>query len=256
MSLRAFLENQNPEGGPNLRSHNSVEDLIRATLGNNFVMSPVQYPIDRQIDLSIPNSEPVNEIVTEIPDVEKIIQQETNRIQNTQSRYNTPPLYKSISTPQIPGSPRLENPVTQDIIPDKRISQENQEGTSLPISQPVQKTEIPAKVQYDKKLKEYVLRRDVDETFECVVNIEGGSSSKPYSRIIMRTELWNLIFDGTIKSDGNCIVHLKKLHIFPEGTTGKISLEVVVDDVVFVPWERSFRISMSKKVSISKPLLK
>lgn len=204
-----------------------------------------------------PAVEPVNEFMS-LPDIDKLIQRENSRIESAtepEPQKSSQPLYKTISTPQIPGSSKLENPIKSIDPPISKMPQERKEGAPIKKQIP-QKYEDDSKVGYDKKSREYVLRRDRDETFECQVNIEGGSSSSPVARLIIRTDVWNLIFDGSIKRDGTCIVQLKKLHIFPEGTIGKISLEVIVDDIVFIPWERPFRISMSKKVSISKPFLK
>ncbi len=52
------------------------------------------------------------------------------------------------------------------------------------------------------------------------------------------------------------MVPIKKLSIFPEGTTGRASLEVIVDDVVFVPWESPFKVEESRKVKIDKVVVK
>ncbi len=255
MSLRGIFENQN-QGGSRLQTHNSVEDLIKSTLGVNFLEKPIN---SVPPPASLPDTEPMNEFSI-LPDIDKLIQKENSKTNTESSNPVQPsavsqPLYKTISTPQIPGSSKLENPIKSIDQPISKIPQERKEGAPVRKEIP-QKYVEELKVGYDKKSKEYVLRRDRDETFECHVNIEGGSSSNPSSRLIIRTDVWNLIFDGSIKKDGTCIVHLKKLHIFPEGTIGKITLEVIVDDIVFVPWERPFRVSMSKKVSISKPILK
>jgi hypothetical protein len=38
--------------------------------------------------------------------------------------------------------------------------------------------------------------------------------------------------------------------LFPVGTIGKATLEVIVDDILFTPWENPFRIEESKKVEV------
>jgi len=38
--------------------------------------------------------------------------------------------------------------------------------------------------------------------------------------------------------------------IFPEGTIGKAHLEVVIDDTLFVPWEETFIVEGSKKITV------
>jgi hypothetical protein len=97
--------------------------------------------------------------------------------------------------------------------------------------------------------KYYPFYRDRDEVFECKVTIEGTISTAT-ARLILVTDTWNLVFYGKIKRDGTCIIPIKKLVVFPQGTTGRATLEVVVDDVVFSPWENAFRVEESKKVRV------
>lgn len=113
----------------------------------------------------------------------------------------------------------------------------------------------PVKIQLNRK-NEYVLHRDTDEIFECSVNIEGGTSASIQARLIIKTDSWSLLFEGTIKRSGTCVIPIKKLHILPEGTTGEAILEVIVDDLLFVPWERPFRVATSKKVSVDNARIK
>jgi hypothetical protein len=119
----------------------------------------------------------------------------------------------------------------------------------------IKEEEEPVKIQLNRK-NEYVLHRDADEIFECSVNIEGGSSASTQARLIIKTDSWSLLFEGTIKRSGTCVIPIKKLHILPEGTTGEAILEVIVDDLIFVPWERPFRVATSKKVSVDNARIK
>lgn len=96
----------------------------------------------------------------------------------------------------------------------------------------------------------YKLYRDRDETFECKVNVEGATLSNSSARLILESEVWNLVFGGKIYKDGRCIIPLKKMTVLPEGTIGKARLEIIIDDTIFVPWEDAFMVEGLKKVSV------
>lgn len=96
----------------------------------------------------------------------------------------------------------------------------------------------------------YKLYRDRDETFECKISVEGSSLSYATVRLVLEAEPWNLIFTGKIYTDGRCVVPLKRLTIYNEGTIGKASLEVTVDGSLFIPWEETFIVEGNKKVSV------
>ena len=96
----------------------------------------------------------------------------------------------------------------------------------------------------------YKLYRDRDETFECKVNVEGAALSNSSARLILESEVWNLVFSGKIYKDGRCIIPLKKMTVLPEGTIGKARLEIIIDDTIFVPWEDAFMVEGLKKVSV------
>lgn len=96
----------------------------------------------------------------------------------------------------------------------------------------------------------YKLYRDKDETFECKISVEGASLGNSSVRLILESEQWNILLFGKIYKDGRCVVPLKKMTIFPEGTIGKARLEVIIDDTLFVPWEETFIVEGAKKVTI------
>jgi hypothetical protein len=96
----------------------------------------------------------------------------------------------------------------------------------------------------------YKLYRDRDETFECKVNVEGAALINSAARLILESDLWNLVFNGKIYKDGRCIIPLRKMTILPEGTIGKARLEIIIDDTIFVPWEDAFMVEGLKKVSV------
>ena len=96
----------------------------------------------------------------------------------------------------------------------------------------------------------YPLYKDISETFSCDIHIEGAKLEDTSSRLIIESDSWTLMFSGEIK-DGKCIIPIRKLNLFEEGQLGKIRLEVIAEGSVFVPWEDTFKIKMSKKVSVS-----
>jgi hypothetical protein len=96
----------------------------------------------------------------------------------------------------------------------------------------------------------YKIYRDRDETFECKISVEGATLSNAFVRLILESDSWNVLFTGKIYRDGRCVVPLKKMSIFPEGTIGKAHLEVIIDDSMFVPWEETFQVEGAKKVKV------
>jgi hypothetical protein len=96
----------------------------------------------------------------------------------------------------------------------------------------------------------YKIYRDRDEIFECKISVEGATLSNAFVRLILETETWNILFTGKIYRDGRCVVPLKKMTIFEEGTIGKAHLEIIIDDAIFVPWEDKFKVEGAKKVKV------
>jgi hypothetical protein len=58
------------------------------------------------------------------------------------------------------------------------------------------------------------------------------------------------MFEGSIDNKGKCLIPIKKLTILNEGIVGKIKLEVITENSVFVPWENDFKVKLSKKVAV------
>lgn len=96
----------------------------------------------------------------------------------------------------------------------------------------------------------YKLYRDKQENFCCEVAIDGASMDNSSVRLIIESPEWNLLFNGKIEKNGKCTIPIKKLPILSEGTCGKIKLEVIAEDTVFVPWEEDFCVKNSKKVTV------
>ena len=108
----------------------------------------------------------------------------------------------------------------------------------------------------------YKLYTDKQEIFECKIHLEGASLTKANSRIIVETQDLKLMFEGTIDTDGNCKVPIKKLRgLVSEDTKGTMKLEVIAEDTYFNPWESDFEVDTAKKIKVevkqqSKPLVK
>lgn len=109
----------------------------------------------------------------------------------------------------------------------------------------------------------YTLYTDKRENFECTIEVEGASLNESSARVVLENSNLNLLFKGRIDESGNCIIPIKQLkNILPEGTEGKIKLEVISDDVLTTPWEDDFLVKASKKVTaevksgLNKPTIK
>jgi len=97
----------------------------------------------------------------------------------------------------------------------------------------------------------YTLYTDKQELFECSISLEGASVKNSQARLIVESDNLNLLFKGTIDSNGKCTVPIKKLkNLLEESTKGKIRLEVIADDTYFTPWESDFEVETAKKVTV------
>lgn len=92
--------------------------------------------------------------------------------------------------------------------------------------------------------------KDKSENFSCDVLVEGAKISETQARLILESDDWTIMFNGEIDKHGKCTIPIKKLNIFEEGTMGKIRLEVIAENTVFIPWEDEFKVKMSKKVMV------
>jgi len=107
----------------------------------------------------------------------------------------------------------------------------------------------------------YKLFTDKSEIFECDISLEGASLSKSFARLVLETKDLNLMFKGSISSDGKCKVPIKKLRgLLDENIKGNLKLEIIAEDTYFIPWESKFEIETQKKVTVevksqTKPLL-
>ena len=97
----------------------------------------------------------------------------------------------------------------------------------------------------------YKLFTDKSELFECDIKIEGSSISKSKARLVVETNDYSIMFNGSITSDGRCTVPIKKLKgLIDENSKGNIRLEVIAEDTFFTPWKSDFEVQASKKVTV------
>jgi hypothetical protein len=95
-----------------------------------------------------------------------------------------------------------------------------------------------------------ILYTDKSELFECNISVDGTSINNTKTRLVVEGPQWNLVFYGNIDHHGKCSIDIDKLHILKEGDEGKMRLEVIADDSYFIPWEDSFTVKKSKRVTV------
>lgn len=100
----------------------------------------------------------------------------------------------------------------------------------------------------------HFLYTDQNNNFNCQVEIEGADASKSSTRLIIETqEGTNLLFEGTLSSNGECDIPLTNVKKYlKESETGKLKLEVIVEDNIFTPWESNYFVKASKKVTVKE----
>ena len=97
----------------------------------------------------------------------------------------------------------------------------------------------------------YKLFTDKAELFECNISLQGASLKKSKARLVVETQDYSLLFNGTISKGGKCEIPIKKLKgLIDEDTKGNIRLEVIAEDTFFTPWESNFEVDTSKKVTV------
>ena len=97
----------------------------------------------------------------------------------------------------------------------------------------------------------YKLFTDKSELFECDIKLQGASLKKSKARLVVETQDYALMFNGSISKGGKCEIPIRKLKgLIDEDTTGNIRLEVIAEDTFFTPWETNFEVETSKKVTV------
>lgn len=218
--MKEFSEWRDNRDNDKLNESSSAADAIRARLNNDYLKqaftgTPYEGQINRQVqESSVPKPEDsFSRIAQSVGDLEKKIAEQLNR--------EKAEIEEKIS------APKKEETFEAPLVGEREDVVEEAVSADL-----------------------YKLYRDREESFECNISVEGASLSSAQVRLIVDTNLINLVFYGKLYKDGRCLVPLKKMTMLPEGTRGQIRLEVVVDDTLFSPWESSCIVEGAKKVSV------
>lgn len=97
----------------------------------------------------------------------------------------------------------------------------------------------------------YKLFTDKNENFSCEVSVKNASLKGSIARLVVESaDGTNLIFNGTIEK-GKCNIPIKRLKgLLEESSSGKLSLEIIVEDTYFKPWQTDFTVESSKTVKV------
>ena len=97
----------------------------------------------------------------------------------------------------------------------------------------------------------YKLYTDKIEKFEAKIKLEGASLKKSKARLVVESDEFDLMFKGTISESGVVKIPVKRLRgLIDEDTKGKIKLEIIAEDTYFTPWESTFQVEASRKVTV------
>lgn len=139
-----------------------------------------------------------------------------------------------------------ERVVEEKVVPEKVEERIIEEKEVFPKREKI--VEEPQYVQ--EQDDRYKIFKDRDENFECNLSVEGTTLADAKVRIVIESDSWNFVFYGDVLGNGKCIVPLKRGIPLNEGAIGKIRLEVIAEDQLFVGWEDEFRIAASKKIKV------
>ena len=96
----------------------------------------------------------------------------------------------------------------------------------------------------------YKLLKDKNNEFQCEIKLEGASINNATARLFLEADGAEYSFKGEI--DGNkCTIPMGKLKKFANLLeNGKIRLEVLADDTLFVPYESDYVLEVEKSVTV------
>ena len=90
---------------------------------------------------------------------------------------------------------------------------------------------------------------DKEQLFECQIKIEGTEYSKVQSRLIISptNSSKHLFIEGIVE---NNICKIKIPPINEISKNGAISLEIIVDNNLFNPWQSNYELTTEKKLTV------
>jgi len=145
------------------------------------------------------------------------------------------------------------NAITYEEPKKEEILQDDEESLIEPEEEPEDDSEeerIEEEPEEEDDSNYYIVHKDKNQDFSCDISLEGADLNKTSARLILETNDWNLVFFGSVDKNGKCLIEIKKLSIFNEGVSGKIKLEIIAEDSIFTPWEKDFKVKVSKKVNV------
>ena len=172
--------------------------------------------------------------------------EESNKFNNEQISENSEIAEKLIN--ELSKAPESIEKVDEFVTFNDIITKEPIDYNDFP-NEPILSDEESITVDTGDSTDAYKIFKDKNDIFECQLSIEGASLSEAEARLVLDSETLNLIFYGNIEANGKCIVKLAKGIPLPEGTIGKIRLEIIIDDQFFIGWEDTFKITVSKKIT-------
>lgn len=96
----------------------------------------------------------------------------------------------------------------------------------------------------------YKLLKDKSNEFQCEIKLVGANEKTAKVRLFLEGTGCEYSFNGVIEST-KCRVNLGKLKNFTNlMESGKIRLEVIADDTLFVPYESTYVLEESKSVTV------
>jgi len=96
----------------------------------------------------------------------------------------------------------------------------------------------------------YKLLKDKNNEFQCEIRLEGANINNATARLFLEADGAEYSFKGEIDGD-KCTIPMGKLKKFANLLeSGKIRLEVLADDTLFVPYESDYQIEAEKKVTV------
>jgi TusA-related sulfurtransferase len=96
----------------------------------------------------------------------------------------------------------------------------------------------------------YKLLKDKNNEFQCEIKLEGASAKNAKVRLFLEADGCEYSFNGKIEGE-QCVVPMGKLKKFANLLeNGKIRLEVVADDTLFVPYESTYELEAEKRVTV------
>ena len=97
----------------------------------------------------------------------------------------------------------------------------------------------------------YTIQLDQTKNFECSLKIQGASLKKSKINMIIEGDDFDIKLKGTIDSDGQVTIPVKKLKgILDENVKGNMFLEVIADDTYFTPYKTEYLTEISRKVEV------